>query len=74
MYLTFIGGKTHAKIHGARIAVWLATNSYYTYPKTDPKADCIICGKSGYEKNKQVRGDNWTNYVVVKCDIINLVK
>ena len=70
MYSTFMGGKTHAEIHGARIAVWLASNSYYTYSKTNPRADCVICGKAGDEKNKQWGGNNWLHYIGGKCNVI----
>ena len=48
-YSTFLGGKSYAEIHGARIAVLLATNSYYTYSKTNVMAECVICGKMGHK-------------------------
>ena len=69
-YSTFLGGKSHSEIHGARIAVWLATNSYYTYSKTNPMADCVICGKPGHMTNKQIGGDNWIHYIGGKCNVV----
>ena len=70
MYTSFTGGKTHSEIHGAKIAAWLAANSYYTYSKTNPEADCVICGKKGDPSEKKFGGDNWIHYVSGYCSVV----
>ena len=69
---SYVAGKSHSEIHGARIQAWISCGGYFTYSKKNKQADCVCCGNQiNSEMAEKVEnytgGDSWLHYVSGTC-------